>query len=311
MRELNYYRNHVVRDLAWVILSPPLLRINSAHIHWPSTLWYQRNYLEYRSKLKRLDQDPAELIEALGQLKDRRLGAYFEKLIKFWLQSNKRYRLIFNNVQINQGGRTIGEFDFIVYDLHLRQYLHWEVAVKFYLGYGATQEYHAWYGPNQEDRLDRKYQHLINHQACLSETPAGLDFLSSHGIRLSGSWILIKGYLFYQNQRCYDPQSQPINANPEHLRGWWMTEDSFTTHFQHSPLHWIELPKKIWFSSLNLRQSGKKSNLTPFLKQLNLHHLSRPICIAGLEGGREIERGFLVPPQWLRHFEKIKQKISA
>ena len=158
------FKHQSVRDLAWAVSSPPLLsRISSACV-WPDYQWYRQLNAEAQSWLTLVDADPAELDEMLAQQKDRRLGKYFETLWLYWLMRNERYQIIANNLQVIIDGRTLGEIDFIVFDKTTKQTMHWEMAIKFYLGMGDTREMCNWHGPNLRDRLDIKVQHLLQRR---------------------------------------------------------------------------------------------------------------------------------------------------
>jgi hypothetical protein len=110
------FKHQSVRDLAWAIVSPPLIAQPSGVCRWPQQFWFERQYEDTLSWLNTLDQDPAELEELLSGQKDRRLGKYFETLWFYWFSHHPRYQIIENNLQIIIDGETFGEMDIIVFD---------------------------------------------------------------------------------------------------------------------------------------------------------------------------------------------------
>ena len=119
---LNRFSNRLVRDLAWVIASPPLLAGNYNDTHW----WSHANCLtEFEvclPALLALDKDPSPLIEHFEKLKSGRLGLRFEHFIAYWLIISPNYELLTQNLQIiepivsphKKGSHTHGELDFII-----------------------------------------------------------------------------------------------------------------------------------------------------------------------------------------------------
>jgi hypothetical protein len=128
------FKHQSVRDLAWAISSPPLVLQPDQSCRWPDSRWYQCAYEESLPWFRKVDEDPSELEDMLDKQKDRRLGKVFETLWLYWFSHHPRYEVIENNLQIIVDGETLGEIDFIVFDKVSNQMVHWEVAVKFYLG---------------------------------------------------------------------------------------------------------------------------------------------------------------------------------
>ena len=212
------YRHAVVRDLAWAIVSPPLMQPEAAACQWFSDDWYLRRYNAVHQWLKKLDQDPTPLIEQLDAQKDRRLGNYFETLLAYWLEADMRYDLVERNLPIREAGNTLGELDFIVHDRRDGLNYHWEVAVKFYLGVGDTRQRNNWHGPGKRDRLDIKLDHLQDRQSLLCRLPQTREVLQQRSIEVAGCAVILKGRLFYPY-----PQdgSYPVGVNTGHLRSHW------------------------------------------------------------------------------------------
>jgi len=220
--ELNY-RNPLVRDLAWALSSPPLLQRADPQLRWLENGWFREISLRYAGALKQLERDPRPLQDMVDARKDRRLGSYFETLWKFWLNSNQRYRLLFANLPLRTASRTLGEFDFLVKDNKSGKTLHWEVAVKFYLGVADTSQPVNWLGPAQRDRLDIKTSRLLNHQSRLSHRPEAVQLFEQLGIEVDETWVILKGRLFYPAGIHADT---PRGICPDHLKGFWSDQRS-------------------------------------------------------------------------------------
>ena len=156
-------RHPEVRDLAWVILAPPML----SDTPWPQrhplagSDWVQApERLEHW--LRQLDRDSYDLLHWLSQARTRRLGLYYERLWQFAVQHAPGIELIAANLPIRREGHTLGELDMLLRDrdgVH-----HLELAIKLYLGpqNGDGHDTAQWLGPGCHDRLDRKLAHLAS-----------------------------------------------------------------------------------------------------------------------------------------------------
>jgi hypothetical protein len=319
-----------VRDLAWVLASPPLLEPkgqSTEKIQWLDSAWATEAYAVSTEWLAGLDQNPAPLLAVLNENNDRRLGSYFENLLAFWLAwpGNPRYRLIAHGLAVRNEHRTLGELDFLVEKLGSGELQHWEVAVKFYLGIGAGGAHKNWIGPGQRDRLDLKVSHLLGHQLALTETPAGAQLMHERGVYSPAKICLLKGRLFYP-PGVQQSVWAPVNASPEHPRGWWMSHADFLTHYKNSELRWIALPKTHWLTpvtSNNPPVSNSSSNnalnalisdaqsAPAFIEHLQQSADNRAIAVVAVvvtpqNDFQEVTRGFITPPGW--PFETPKQE---
>eukprot|EP01030_Chromulinospumella_sphaerica_P026106 gene26106-26281_t len=126
-------RHPAVRDLAWVILAPPML----AQTPWPQrhplagSDWVQQP-AALEQWLRRLDQDSSALLHWLSLARTRRLGLYYEQLWQFALHAAPGVELLAANLAIREEGRTLGELDVVIRDAEGDHHL--ELAIKLYLG---------------------------------------------------------------------------------------------------------------------------------------------------------------------------------
>lgn len=87
-----------------------------------------------------------------------RLGHLAEKIVSELIKSSTNYKVLYENVQLIEAKRTIGEIDFIIEAIKTKQVIHMELAYKFYL-YDPnidSEPINNWIGPNRNDSLKEK-----------------------------------------------------------------------------------------------------------------------------------------------------------
>ena len=296
-KELLSYQNPRVRDLAWVIGSPPLLALSEVPVF--SHAECIRALKDMTLLLGRLERDPDSLEKVLHSGADRRLGAYFENLVKYWLDCSTQYRVLAHRLPIREEGKTLGELDLVVLDRETGETQHWEVAVKFYLGVvdpvTHTIPDHQWFGPSQKDRLDIKCEHLLNHQIPQSQTVAGKRTLNKLGVHVDSHRIFCKGRLFYPYATT--KPGWPARVSKSHSYGWWITASHFV-RLAESNGRWRVLPKTCWLSELSKSVSYDDPYDSPGEIVERVVNQDHPVCVALMELGVEVERGFVVPDAW-------------
>lgn len=291
------FKNRQLRDLAWAIGSAPLLAPDDQETRWLDKAWFQRRYAEYLPVLKALERNPADLLHWLETANQRRLGSYFESLWMYWLKTNQRFRLLQANLPVRVAGRTLGEFDLLVEDTHSGKQLHWELAVKFYLGTADTQQMENWWGPMKRDRLDLKLGHMQTHQCQLSRLPAAMQKLEEYDIVVDQAWSIVKGRLFYPGGDAVHPA--PVNAAGAHLAGWWQTMAEFNDAYPTSAgSRYSLLEKRQWLSPVLPEQVAFLDDISQASRHRKLA-ADRPVMLAACAGGVELSRGFIVPDAWL------------
>ncbi|MBB3059739.1 DUF1853 family protein [Microbulbifer rhizosphaerae] len=238
---------------------------------------------EIRNRLQR------ELETFVASRPSKRLGVYFENLWSFTFTHHPHYELRQRNLPLRDGGRTLGELDFVVRHLPTDSTEHWELAIKFYLQ--ADNDF--WVGPGLRDRLDIKLARMRDHQLPVIEQPAAKAILQQEGILIERQWTLMPGRLF---RRLAD-SNQPLDADINPTSHWWAAPGEFRQRFATEAYRWVTLPKEGWLADEGYRilQSCACTALAEMLESGGLH---RPLCVAGLVGGRERTRGFIVPDGW-------------
>ncbi|MEO1888671.1 MAG: DUF1853 family protein [Cycloclasticus sp.] len=294
-------------DLAWVINSPPIIQGRRQHCQWTDNHFWQQANTTFTAQADHKTQALQQLIQ---RQTDYRLGHYFETLLSHWFHTSERYEILKQNLQVQGEQRTLGGFDYLVRDKQTNTTQHWEVACKFYLGIGQTQQIENWYGPMLKDKLGNKFQQMQERQSKLSEQPAARALLDELNIQIDQTICLMKGRLFY-------PLAEAITQTPDiaangHLRAWWAKPDDFSHRFKDKPIKWQFLQKKQWLSTQVYNENTVYFSNKDVID--NFHDdYQHPVCIAGFmadESSREIQRGFLVPKDWAKRINIIDNTPS-
>lgn len=289
---LKQFKSPHVKDLAWAILSPSLMKTTD-HSQHCSEQFYQLAFEQILPHLTQLDKRPLPLQQHLEQTTNHRLGPYFERLWLYWLRHNPHYQCLAHNVQIQEEGKTLGEFDMIVQDQNTGEIEHWELAIKFYLGIPPLNNEMHWFGPHQKDRLDLKYHHLVEKQLKLSKQALAKEYCKNQGWNISRSRLISKGRLLYPP---HATPSHPSNIEPHHLTGLWMTDSEFQRTFQQQKqirFHWLN--KDEW---MVLRDREAKT-FHQILARYEEQHFPHPVQLLISDWQPQPVRLFMVPENWL------------
>lgn len=244
-----------------------------------------------------LSQHPAYFKQALQSQKNHRLGYYYERLWWAWLQHNPRYQVLAHNIPLRDAQRTLGELDFIVLDRKRQHIEHWEVAVKFYLGVGDTQHLSSWHGIGLRDRLDRKLHRMCDHQLPLLFTAAGQTYCQQQQWQITQQRLILQGRLFYPFATLKNnKQKPPIEINPTHHTGFWASRAQVLEHCLVDKFSWVLLSKEQWLAPIT-SSTATGGTWEQLIRQLNQAG-QRECCVAQLENGKEVQRGFILPDEW-------------
>jgi len=238
-KENNNLSHRLVRDLAWVIASPPLVSENFLNTLW----WDDENcHSEFEACLPALldlDKDPTPLANHLSNQKSHRLGHRFEALVAYWFTISPNYKVLTQNHQIIIDGETKGELDFVIQHNKTKKIIHLEVAVKFYLGSDTLSDPYCWFGTNTKDQLGRKIDHLKNHQTQLSHL-----YKKHMPYIINESQCIIKGRLFYPEN--VSKSETPNFVSRNHLKGKWrfLNENKKETLIKIDKTDWLSVLTK-------------------------------------------------------------------
>ena len=231
------FAHRCVQDLAWVIASPPIISGNINHTNWWKSNHCKHEHHRCLDTLTALDKNPAPLLTAIDQSKSHRLGHYFETLVAYWLTISPNYEVLLAGHPLRNANKTLGEIDFLLRERPTNKIIHLEVAVKFYLGTDELNNMNNWHGPGLHDRLDKKFNHLCNHQTQLTKKyPTLIPYT------VDETACLIKGILFYPPKQT---QSTDFTAE-NHLAGYWY---QVPTHPEIT-MGCLPLSKKYWLADI-------------------------------------------------------------
>ena len=323
MKALNNLSHPVVRDLAWVMCSPSLVsslsrdagQVNKFPMPdlFVNDRYCNRVYESNYPWLLELDRQPQPLLQYLSERRSTKLGHYFEDLVAWWLMQKIADGYFESHVKVTEGGRNIGEFDFLFRSGQI--YEHWECAVKFYLYTRDKSGTVYWYGPNARDTLQKKLNRMLEHQVPLSGRTESKAALVNREIDSVHSEIFLKGYLFYPlGYNAYDNIEQVANCeiSPLHLRGWWLSVDVLNDQqlkeVANEELRWRVLPRLDWLAPRiyppdeqknGLIESGQLVQALKILfSQSDESRLIAGYSVNGAGQWQEVSRGFVVGKNW-------------
>jgi len=291
-------RRPAVRDLAWTLLSPPLLSTPPCPQRHPlaGSAWAV-DPQRLKAWLLQLDNDDQPLRERLATLTSRRLGLYYEGLWQFALGQAPGVELLSANLAIRTGGRTLGELDILLRDADGTHHL--ELAIKLYLGpvKGQGHDPGQWLGPGCHDRLGTKLAHLAGHQLPMSSDAQSREALAGLGIHELQAHVWLGGYLFYPSPGHADP---PIGANPLHLRGRWVRRRDWPVA---AGERWQPLPRHAWLAPARVEADvcWAPQQFAAWLQALEPQAPAQMLVRLEAEDDgawHEAERVFLVADQW-------------
>src|SRR5690554_6782865 len=119
-----------LRHLYWVCQAPSLIRHERA---FDLTAALPEGWTPRMTTLSRC----GGIVRVLEQAATERLGVYFEHLYAGLITGVLGWELLARNVEISEGGRTLGALDFLVRQPGTCEVEQHAIAVKFYLGAGA------------------------------------------------------------------------------------------------------------------------------------------------------------------------------
>ena len=315
----------------WVQNSPPLFNRSA------STLFVDSPLPAGIEPVIPDQQQLALLASLVNQKGNPLLGIFNETLWQFLLSQLPDSQTIAANLQVNGEKKgqpaTLGEYD-LIYQLK-NQFIHRELAVKFYLGMpgeaGNTMgsPWRHWVGPGLRDRLDRKMDRLLHHQAMLSDSHEGQEALLTLGIVLPMvKEVLIQGRLFYplyplstdeplikqltdiqpitqakQNTAVQCPP--PEYCNPNHLQGYWLTQRHFLLSTRSISRNVrFQIPHKVQW--LNQNPVAELLDHDAVMRQLQQH--KRPVYIRAIHQALQAPLHlFIMPDDWPEKAIKVSK----
>ncbi|WP_415903610.1 DUF1853 family protein [Neptuniibacter sp. QD29_5] len=261
-------------DIGWVLRSPSLINVPKSYIPFHDLI--------SPDQFKPVAVNTSTFIE-------RNLGGYYENIVNHILNNDHHLSDIKRNIKIFNNEATLGELDFIggssTGDFHL------ECAIKYYLRIGSGTKLEDFIGPGKRDRLDLKYERMVEHQLRVSKTPQGILACKSEGLSPAIFVMLVQGYLFHPFAEFGSKIALHPTINPSHLQGWWLRQNELG-QINDSDFYSI-MHKPRWLIA-------DQSNLLDYAElKTELSKADRPILVARIDKkGKELDRGFVVPNEW-------------
>ncbi|WP_050855238.1 DUF1853 family protein [Flavobacterium frigoris] len=154
-----------------------------------------------------------------------RLGHLAEKIVSELIQASTNYKVVYENSQIIEKQKTIGEIDFIIENVKENKIIHLELAYKFYLFDPtiSSEAINNWIGPNRNDSLSEKLEKLKTKQfPLLYHSITAVNFDSIDINRVSQSLcLLVSLFVPYAFKTKVDP------AYEKAIKGYYLDSKTF------------------------------------------------------------------------------------
>jgi hypothetical protein len=172
-----------------------------------------------------------------------RLGHLAEKVVSELIKSSTNYTLLYENIQILEGKKTIGEIDFILQEASTNEITHVELAYKFYLYDPAisSEPIKNWIGPNRNDSLQEKLDKLEKKQFPLlynRYVKYKLEDIALADVS-QALCLLVSLYIPYEYKKSFSPEYQ------KGIKGYYLDFETFTI-LEHSATFYYTPTKKEW-----------------------------------------------------------------
>ena len=287
-------RSLFLREVEWVLHAPPLLM----HEAWSPgiALWPDSWLDEYDAS--------AALHEAMKAGAGWRhpsgmLGKQFETVASFCLKQIPSLEVMAEGVRAEERGRTLGELDMLIRDTSSGEWIHLEMACKYYLGSRTSRSWQRWVGLNPADRLDIKVARL-EMQLALSDLEAVRHQLPQGTPKKLHRAVWLTGFFFVPFDRI-GHHPLPEYAHPQHCGGWWARVGQLSAQSGREA-QWIVLPRKEWLARW---ESASPALMTgdELIREIRRMPASFRGCmvVQAIQKGSswiEVSRGMVVPDKW-------------
>ena len=172
-----------------------------------------------------------------------RLGHLAEKIVAELIKSSTNYKVLYENVQVMDGKKTIGEIDFIIKNNITKQLTHVELAYKFYLFDPSisSEPINNWIGPNRNDSLREKLEKIKSKQFPLLYHSCTKSIFNKIEIDEVSQALCLLVSLFIPYQ--YKGSFSPIYEKA--IKGYYLNLETFL-RFDHSAKNYYIPSKKEW-----------------------------------------------------------------
>jgi hypothetical protein len=172
-----------------------------------------------------------------------RLGHLVEKIVSELIKASTNYKLLYENSQLIDDKKTIGEIDFIIEEESTKQVIHIELAYKFYLFDPtlSSEIINNWIGPNRNDSLKEKLEKLKTKQFPLLYHPLSSSQFNTIAIDAVSQALCLLVSLFvpYEYKASFSPIYQKA------IKGYYVNLETFISHDTAKKSYYIP-SKKEW-----------------------------------------------------------------
>lgn len=297
-------RHPLVRDLAWLLHAPDMLRTPVAGRPSLEELGLE-DPQRRQAWLNAFEQQPQEIEARVGPSLVNRLGHYHEKIWHFLLDQAPNTQLLAHNLTVRDGTkRTLGELDLLYRHRDAAQPLHLELAIKYYLGLPqgpqAKGSQARWIGPGCADSLAIKRQHSIEHQLPLASRPEAAAILAPFNAPPLTPRLALLGVLF-RPWPCEAQLAAPEEIAPGALFGDWLALSRWPDFCRQlddkSAIRGAFLEKPHWLAPPIDTDLIELKRLNQMLEQHFIQHRSPRQLILKHPDGRW-QRLFIVGDDW-------------
>jgi uncharacterized protein len=172
-----------------------------------------------------------------------RLGHLAEKIVSELIKLSANYNVLYENIQLIEEKKTIGEIDFMIEEITTKKVIHLELAYKFYLFDPSisSEPTHNWIGPNRNDSLREKLDKLKRKQLPLLYDKCAESTFSDLIIGDVSQAICLFVSLFIPYE--YKGEFSPIYKKA--IQGYYLNLETFTD-LDHSSNEYHLPSKKEW-----------------------------------------------------------------
>jgi hypothetical protein len=154
-----------------------------------------------------------------------RLGHLVEKIVSKLIALSTNYKVLYENIQIIEDKKTIGEIDFIIQNKNTKQLIHLELAYKFYLFDPniSSNPLNNWIGPNRNDSLKEKLEKLKTKQFPLlyhNRVKATVHAIEIDAVS-QALCFLVSLFIPYEYKRTFSPIYEKA------IRGYYVNMETF------------------------------------------------------------------------------------
>lgn len=204
-----------------------------------------------------------------------RLGHLAERIVSELIQSSTNYKIVYENFQIMEQQKTIGEIDFIIENVQEKQFIHLELAYKFYLFDPSisTEPIKNWIGPNRNDSLMEKLNKLKTKQFPLLYDSTTISSMNTIDITTVSQalCLLVSLYVPYQFKTKLAPTYEKA------IKGYYLNFETFVS-LDNSEKNYYLPTKKEWGMDPSVNEIWK--DLIDIENQINtnIQEKQAPLC---------------------------------